>query len=425
LPVASVDGAAPLQSSTVKLWLRVTEEVRSKIVPALEATAHPILVELLPDGSIRTAEAPEQREVIPPSGVRRWPTADAGLGLFVQRSVGLSLGAPDGPTIGKALPGAYLPIIAYGTRVTEVALPGYKVRSPANWDPVRVFVDSNALGTAVLSPPPAPPTKVDYRDHEVPISVEKGLQPFASTLCGPMRVLIRDGRLSKVIQYSRGIEVEGWLSKEPDGQRGSHVCPPRVVRKDSSSEDPQDGETSRTHVGYVSLGSGASSRDSLKTVINAAGSLFWVVVGEDDELKCIEWQVKRRAGDAQKSELGSLQYKVQLRRTVDKERRLATSFALSYSPGEGVRPSQVSLVGPTSYVGARAEGVALCGEAYMIVESAADHVSLLRGGYPNGIVSYHPDDAETWYLNRQSCEAAAVDPRNRTLVGMSPVHQGC
>jgi hypothetical protein len=222
-----------------------------------------------------------------------------------------------------------------------------------------------------------------------------------------------------------GVEVEGWLSKEPDGKRGSHVCPPRVVRKDDPSENAHDGEASRTHLGYVSFGSGESSRDSLRTVINAAGSLFWVVAGEGDELKCIEWQVKRRAGDVQKSQLGSLQYKVQLKRTVDKGRRLVTSFELSYSPGEGVRASEVSLLGPTSYVGARVEGVAMCGEAYMIVESAADHVSLLRGGYPNGIVSYHPDDAEVWYLNRQSCEAAAADAGEKTLASSSPVHQGC
>jgi hypothetical protein len=67
----------------------------------------------------------------------------------------------------------------------------------------------------------------------------------------------------------------------------------------------------------------------------------------------------------------------------------------------------IVLEGP-SWSGPQGEGVGLCGEIYSIVAAARDHISLLRGQYTWGIVGYHPDDTEEWYLTGAACEAAAA-----------------
>jgi hypothetical protein len=342
----------------------------------------------------------------------------------VQRKVEILLGSADGPVIGTAIPGAFLPVIAYGFPKTEVALPGYKVRSVANWDPVRVFVDTASLGTDRSVVPPAQSTHADYLDHELfMLAAEDATAPFASTACGPLRVVQRNGERVQVAQYADGIEVQGWLSKRPEERHGENHCPPRVVRAHDRERNVGANGAQPLPPGYVSLSPRGASRDPLKRAIENGASLFWLVRGDREEPKCIKWRAKLVSKEGSQPDAGVFRYKAEIRRVVDKDRRLVSSFDLDYAADGDSNRISVSLRGPTSFIGNKTTATALCGEGYEVVESTNDRVTLVRGSYPRGIVAYHPDDTELWYLNRERCAAAAEASDASTIA--AHVHQGC
>lgn len=411
-------GARP--PAPVALWLRVDDDTRERVVPTVAGSE--LLVELLPNGSLRTAAPSERREVKIPESTRRWPSKSSGLGLYVQRKVDVFLGSADGPVIGTALPGAFLPVIAHAYPMTEVALPGYKVRNSADSDPVRVFVDTSALGTDAIAMPPADPPGADFRDHELPVwASEDAPAPFTSTACGALRVVKRDGDRTQITQYADGVEVQGWLAKEPEQRRGDNYCTPRVVRDGDRLGKSGSSGAPPIPPGYVAVASG-SSRNPLRSAIENGASVFWLIRGEEDDLQCVEWRSKLVSRAGSNADSGASRFKGELRRTVDKDRRLVSTFELGFAGGAS-KPSNVTLRGPTSFIGTRTTATALCGEGYTVVESAADHVTLVRGNYPRGIVAYHPDDTEIWYLSRERCAAAAKS--NGAPAGASHVHQGC
>ncbi|MBI2894507.1 MAG: hypothetical protein HYY06_13225 [Deltaproteobacteria bacterium] len=419
-PARVADAASPRRDpAPTVMWLRPGDqrftgpEERGSI---LGRSREPALVELLADGSVRAVEGDLQGRL--PPEARSWPTADRGLGLFVQAHADLHLGAPDGPVVGRALPGAYLPVIEPGPRTTEIALPGYQIAIDNRWRPVRAFVDSRSLGTRELPLPPSPDA-ADFRDHARDLSVVPGGPTFAQTLCGPLRVVEERDGLPRIAQHRAGVEVMGWARVGFERRRGDLACPPRVVERrwsmDEAAPQPELPE------GYVAADS--TLGDPLGERVRRGGRIFWLEEEGFDGLACTDWRIQAERGASDRVRLSSS--------FIDDSgdaNLVVSSFIFEYAAADSVHLPSVVLLGPQTEVRAnRGRGPVRssmsmgCGEIYTIVSADPERVRVVRGQYLFGLVGYHPEDAETWYLDRRACESAAARP----IASANQAHGGC
>jgi hypothetical protein len=394
-----------------------------------------VLVERLPDGTLREVN----EHSVPKSQLEQVgltsPTAERGLGLYVQKGADIHADGIGGPVIGRVSPGAYLPVVAVRDDVAEVVLSRYGRKDGSE---PHAFMAASALGVDVPAalPPPVAAESVDYLDIEAELRLTPGGTVVARTACGPVHVVERSGSDLRVAQEHDGIRVVAWITA-PEGRRGSHRCL-RVIERRLARE--REEWTPRVPVlppGYVRIPTDIAGHDPLEPMFRRGGVIYWLVPNAQ-ELSCKEWRVrpkKNRPDDAAlewpvvRAELthpttvdtdppfgagglglSAVGERLRNEPPVPRFQHVTLVFDAAFTRGRGDSHSSMDLEGPEER-GARPQpghgvGIALCGnsENYTIVGTHVGSVTVLAGG-THLTVAYHPEDAESWYLSRAACEA--------------------
>jgi hypothetical protein len=92
--------------------------------------------------------------------------------------------------------------------------------------------------------------------------------------------------------------------------------------------------------------------------------------------------------------------------------RVVPSFDFKYEPTDSLSGGTLRLAGPhfSQAGGASADrGGYRCTVEYSFVGSTGDALRMLSGSWASnqGLVAWHPDDEERWYLSLDACQAAA------------------
>jgi hypothetical protein len=293
--------------------------------------------------------------------------------LYVQRAGDLHLGQPDGPVIGRALPGAHLPIVKRTTAAAEVTLPGYY--DLGTFEPgcclhigdLHAFLDARLLGPKEpqATAPHRPPGKV-YRDYELTLDTPDGTS-ITKVRCGDLYVADQ-GDKHRVTQLGDGFELTGWTKQPLPWPRGRRFeCPPRVVTDREAALPP----------GYLApsaLPSDLAQR--LAALVRVKATLF-VPIFDGPTTLCARFKLSKKSAKAT----------IQAR---------GLRFNLPYS--FEVRPGPIGVYsGPV-------------GASLTPVDITAQHLVFVANvpSLSPPVVGYHPDDTEIWYLDADTCAREAT-----------------
>lgn len=408
---------------------------------AFETMLGPAVVEAFPNGLVCTlgleiedAASDENLHLTRfegalPEGVRAFPTRERGLGLYVEKQAELHLNAPDGPSVGVAHVGAYLPIIDWQGPWVRVALPDHHApglgTASGDPEPVSVFVEQKAL-TTTKHDVTLPRMSSELRLRDVTLHRSPGEPPFAESACLPLGISERHGDFTKVLVRSEGVDIVAFVhrnleevaARQASGNEGS--CPGRLVVRERIVERRAPLEarivTPPLPSGYAAVADDDSLRDPLGAVRRGERPLVWLSPGENGELECKEWRARG----------GEISHRFD---------DVISSFTFRYSPAIGDYGTPfVILEGPhTRTLDGRSAGIVLCGASYDIVRAESDRVWVVRGGrrHRYGIAGYNPADTEVWYFNRAACTSAhapllaARTASERVALAVHPHHGGC
>jgi hypothetical protein len=322
--------------------------------------------------------------------------------------VELHLDGLEGPVVGTAVAGTFLPVLGTARGATKVAITAFAGAPPA-------FVESDALGVAAAGKTEAPSGSEDYFDWSLPIGLTPEAVPFASTGCGPIHVEALSGVHAKVSQYREGVSLSGWTDHLPPRRRNTESCRPRIVEwpAPSTSSGPP-----ALPAGYEAVPTDPALQDPLGEVMRTGGALYWPINRmADDSVTCLEWQVKPAASKT--AGLDRFDRVTELHRPRAKNDPFITDYELEYVGRQGALLPTLSI---RSRPGPQADEE--CDGTYTIVSILPAGIRLVRERYVRGLAGYQPQDTEDWYLSRAACEAAAVR-LSGPGPGLNRVRVGC
>jgi hypothetical protein len=361
-----------------------------------------------------------------------------------QRIAWLYLDRPYGPIIGRVYPGTPVSVketkeqwllIRVGRYERQAWFYENKRRAGVTTNPLTAWARRDAFAHRAVRKSRPPSDGIRVRDFQVDLShtpkntvaeaAGNRQLPFAETLCGPMRVLRQKfGRGNRpihslVAQYRNGFEVMGWADYPIDSMQGDHRCPARVVFERTGQ---QLGRQPVVPKGFV-RSAGRSAHLALKNLISAGRSVYWIEE-KRKSYNCRRW---RFAPNPPGPSSGRLTLRMN-----KPSRHNEVWF------GYILRPDRtLTLFGPNSR-SVREEGAvsvvsttsALCAVSMTAVELRPGRITMLSNLSSGKRVSaYHPDDGQTWYLNRKACLGAAsnLDAKfgdaKRILLGQKKVRR--
>lgn len=380
--VAPTDPCA--RTGPAQVVLRGGEVLASRNGPVVADVWNPLTVELLPDGRIRARDPKgDPVEGFAPDAAGSVAGEERGIGLFVQAEAPLLL-TPEGPEIGRAFPGAYLPVASMDACRAQVLLRAFS--APSGGGPLKAFLPADAVGAKELSlrPPPAPLRHV--RDQRRVLRAEPGAasSAFAQTRCGRLEVL-ETGRepggaeVQRVAQAEQGVELRGWVDRPIVDARGDGACPVRrLTRKEVVGFDGESGLPE----GYAALGDGAALSKEVERLFKRDRTVYVSLV-DGLGARCEAFKVRSKGTEL-------------VRADQEKSRR---ADAWQVRLGEG----RLTLSGPC-------RGGGLCSLPYLLAGVKADRIELVPArdelaSRAGDLLAYHQEDAEPWYLERAACEA--------------------
>jgi len=364
--------------------LRGGEVLRSPGGPVAADVWNPLDVELRPDGRIRARDPrgdPIEGFAPEPKGTEAGE--ERGLGVYVQTEAPLYV-APRGAEIGRAFPGAYLPVVSMDACNVQVLLRAF---SPASGGgPVKAWLPADAVGTRELSLRAPPPPSRYVRDQRRVLRAEPAVaaSAFAQTRCGRLEVLesrpVAGGaEIQRVAQVEQGVELSGWVDRPIVDARGEGGCPVRLL--DKKQVVAFDGESSLPE-GYAALGDGAALTKELDKLARKERTVYVPVV-DGLAARCEAFRLKAKGAEL-------------VRADPDKATKAET---WQVRLGEGT----LTLSGPC-------RGGGHCALSYLIAGVASDRIVLLPdrddlASRAAELLAYHQDDAESWFFERRACEA--------------------
>jgi hypothetical protein len=364
--------------------LRGGEVLKSRGGPVAADVWNPLAVELLPDGRIRARDPKgDPIEGFAPEPKGTAAGEERGLGVYVQTETPIYL-APKGPEIGRAFPGAYLPVLSVDACNVQVILRAF---SPASGDgPMKAWLPVDAVGTKELILRPAPTPLRHVRDQRRVLRAEPGdaSSAFARTRCGRMEVLeVRQDKggadVQRVGQSEQGVELRGWVDRPIVDARGDDDCPVRLL--DKKQVVGFDGEASLPE-GYAALGDGLALGKELEKLAKKDRTIYVPLV-DGLGARCEAFKLRAKGAEL-------------VRADPDKTKK-AESWQVRLAEG------RLTVSGPC-------RGGGLCSLPYLIVGMASDRIVLLPArddlaSRAGELLAYHQDDTEPWYLERSACEA--------------------
>jgi hypothetical protein len=334
---------------------------------------------------------------------------------FAARALALRDGAPDGPVIGRLLPGAAVDAERFDDGGhAEVRLPVFqrivRVEGGVSPRPLLAWVEADGLRAGPVDAPETPPVEGRRaRDHHTRFAAAEDAWPFAWSVCGPITIVEerRDeaGRVvaTRASQRRERIELVGWTETPIRGPRGDHPCPPRIVRSEGRVirvGEPDPGPAPLPE-GLVEARPGEVA--SAITGRARRGGRAWILVHDGERFACEEWRFSGGRPDAEGTSRGSLSHTA---RDGHEWSRSVYSYEWTGATLLLLGPSHLRRRGGPR--GPVIQEMHLgCGSVRELVGGDdARWIWLPGGGFSGAIRGYHPDDAETWFADRASCEAA-------------------
>lgn len=298
---------------------------------------------------------------------------------YATRAAALRWQGPDGPAIGRLLPGAQVWAVTERGAHAEIELP--VPSADASRAPVRAWVSRDALALAPTRRPSVPDGPgdpiVDQR-----LVLQAGVQPFALTSCEPA-IAMAEGEGFRVTQRHGRVEVSGWVAVIPE--HASAVCRPPPPPPPSPPSPPPLPE------GFEPSNASTVALDALRAHLSRRGRI-WQLAGPIDHERCAAYQVV--PGD---------------------ELEDGTRGELIRRGAHGLVRSQEYLLSEAGwYIDSPTERRPLPGggDVVSIVRCGGSFRTLVGGDEVRWVFStderasrgYDPSDVERWYADRASCE---------------------
>jgi hypothetical protein len=428
---ASGGKAAPGAASQI-YWLRNSPLLDESDKPIGTVRA-PQLVQV--DPKRRARSLPGAAQVIDgllPASLFDAPKDDEGLALYAQKRADLHYESENGPVIGRIYPGAFVSVAPARPPAApgylEIALPA--IRAPnAGQTQVVAIVEASALGTSPqpLQGPSAEGRLVRDFVMSSPLWAAEiapdSVPPFASTLCGDIRVLALGERRTKISQYHAGVELIGWYDYliDVDNYCPLHLCNQRfVVQRGQSLTLTGTGTTTADTTPIASPPEGfvhaeLSDKDPLAERIKRRLPVYWLVKTKAHSARCSRWIFDGVTESKAESGTRKLEGRMRSDPIIVDGNKTLPSFELSYEPGNHERGGTLMLAGLNfnrqgAPPGAQVEGNSYRGMiAYSFVGTTKDALRMLDGVWSSNkvLVAWHPDDEEHWFLSAEACTAAA------------------
>jgi hypothetical protein len=317
--------------------------------------------------------------------------------------VELHAGAPDGPVVGRAFPGAVLDVTPDGRGHARIKVPRAHDA---------LFAEADAFGS--IPKPDVAPAPTGRLLKDMP-GIELTAVPytgkwFAETACGEIRVSASDPRL--VSQFVRGVELTGYADWPLEMARGPIRCALRTVTRETDgrwtlARGTTAGDADEVRAvpdGFVHDDPAAA--DDLAPLFANGGSVYWLHASEA-RVACKKWTF----GKVHDELGGVLALEPPIK--VDGQRAFA-SFLTGY---DGPK-RELLLLGPhfssrpRDRASMRADlGGYRCGTTYTFVGAREGALRMFPGGPGPRTIAWHPDDEELWYRSEEACARAETTAR--------------
>jgi hypothetical protein len=427
--VSSDSGAAgapgALGSDARTFWLRNSPLLDASAKP-IGSVQGPLLARVGPQGRVQSSPGvtPSVDGYLPAS-LLATPKDGEGLALYAQRQADLHEQSATGPVIGRVYPGAFVSVAPASPGYLLLALPAFRA---APQEQVLAVVEENAFGSASqrLQGPSsegqlvrdfvnAPLWAVEFTARPVP--------PFASTMCGDVRVLSVTARASRISQYHAGVEIFGWHDYPIDVAQycSPYRCKQRTVIRDGAALWLTG--TGTTHADRIQIPSPPAGflraeltgPDALQGRIKGRLPVYWLTRSKRNTARCSKWTfdgVTERKSDATVS---VLEGRMRGDPLLSNGKRSLPSFTLTYEPANYEHAGKLHLKGlhfnrlgsPPGAVGERNSYRAVT--SYDFVGSTENALRMLNLARPanQNLVAWHPDDEERWFFSAEACATAA------------------
>ncbi|MBK7396754.1 MAG: hypothetical protein IPJ34_10745 [Myxococcales bacterium] len=367
-------------SSHPRYWLHTVD------APGLVGGGDLLLVELLPEGRLRSVEPGRPFEGRLPPELATTPKWGRGLALYVQRAADLHYLRPDGPLVGRVLPGALVSLagpLPRDSQAVGVALPAGGIG----------YVDAAALGVPALpetSWTPPPGARSALSPVQATVEDKDGGDSLYFASCEP--VFIDGTRLAT--QHLGGFELRARVTSLPlPVAFSSTTCPATALTSNESGgwwvwsgTRRRAAPSSDRPPGFVRIDDAAG--DVVSEALRRKGSFSWLRE-QGSGVACEAWRF----------------------------------HAQSDSTGELVRESDPRLSHPIAFRRAFPEHPATlfvgsleldhhsffkcdCSVEYSIVGAKDGEVAMLARPLPIQAIAYVPGEAERWFLSADACEKA-------------------
>lgn len=331
----------------------------------------------------------------------------AGTDVYVRDEAVLRLDGPDGPVIGRALPGARLRVLGVegGFVRAVIAGHGHRLNEGVVTD-LEGYIDAHVVSdvpVAALEPELEGRIVTGFRRD---LLLHPGGPIFAETVCGPLRIVEEHDEAQRVAQLRGGVEITGWVDSPIRAHRGSLSCGQRalIVSPDEPAPAVPPGWE---HPDVADA--------SLQRLMRPGESVWWLE-DEDTGARCHRMRIERDrvVGDPFPSERGL----VRIVYWIERDR----AHLEMYGPhGERRRGGRW-----------RRDFLSRCVNAYDIVRIEDEHALVVGSGWNGARVhAYHPDDAERWFRSAAACERAAAERNTPPSSSgeatrlVPPSHAGC
>ncbi|HET9954419.1 MAG TPA: hypothetical protein VFQ61_07940 [Polyangiaceae bacterium] len=431
-----------------RFWLTPGPALSGAFNGALSVPSQsPILVELLPTGRVRPADAIDRASEAELPEASRGKAEGRGLALYVQAQTELHYDSPDGLVFGRLHPGALVRVTIEGEGAFLGTAPRVKVgansRSLGIWGHT-AFADRAALSThvrALSAYQPVTGTEVLRAPLHAWGSPPERPEPMYYVSFSSCYDLFARRSERRLWQYVAGIETFG---RDDEGnldafdsviERSVLPCRARSVSSAAGQLlwhrpelEPQI--VSTIPAGYEPIAlPDAGSELLLDRVRRGHGELYWIV-GRLGKLFCSGWrfspfrgprearvevEVPRDAADAVTT--GQLV----LQTSMDGKR---LSYPVEYVPSTQHQPAQLWLGSPR--LGGHPYFKCSCENNYVVLKAFESEVWVSNKELPDDAVAFDPDDKERWFFSRRACEVALGevqqqlqrDPNSATRLGI-------
>lgn len=347
-----------------RYWLHAVD------APGLAPGADLLLVELLPDGRVRSVTGGIPFEAPLPTELSSKPKWERGLALHVSRATDLHYLRPDGPLLGRVLPGT----------LVSVASPNPLERESvgvALWNGEIAYVEAAALG--VTAPPKAswtPPPGARSALSPVLAFVDDGERSHDFTFASCEPVFLAPGTY-RATQYHRGFEVSARVTDVPLPVHFTSTECPATALTALPSEMPS---------GFTRIDEKAG--DAVAETLRLRGSFSWLRANASGAA-CESWRFHPRSestGELVRDGAPQLTHPVTFRRAF---------------PGH---PATLFL--GSIELDHHSVFKCDCSIEYLVVGAGFGEVAMMARRLPAQSVAYVSGEAERWFLSPGACETA-------------------